>query len=246
MKAKNRQSGISMMEMAVVIATIVLLVGIGVPAVRALFKSFETEAGAKGVINAALSTARTIALKNQKYAGIRFQKLYQSENLLKAVHYLTFIIQDPNLDDSFTFSKTFHVAYGFRAAEGIEPIKLPDSVGVMEAVDLSDEIDDDDEVQEKTTFSIVFSSTGKLVTHDVQVLRKNLSDTVFNEPGSGAMFTDDYYDDDIFHKEPSHNNFVIYDRIQFEKLGDSERFDYLQDMEHVYINAYIGTIISKD
>jgi len=235
------------MEMAVVIATIVLLVGIGVPAVRALFKSFETEAGAKGVINAALSTARTIALKNQKYAGIRFQKAYQSENPLKAVHYLTFIIQDPNLDaesDGFEYK----AAYGFRAVEGIAPIKLPGTVGVMEAVGVPKDIDEDpEEVLEKTTFSIVFSPTGKLVIHLVQVLRKNAIDRIFNEDAKNPMFIDDYYSSDpSFHRETSHNNFIIYDRIQFGKLSPAARFDYLQGMEHVYINAYIGTIISKD
>ena len=39
MKVKRRQSGLTLTEMAVVVATIALLVGIGLPAVRALLEA---------------------------------------------------------------------------------------------------------------------------------------------------------------------------------------------------------------
>jgi len=221
MKARYRQSGLSLMEMAVIIATIALLVGLGLPAVRALIKSFETAGGARGVISAALSSARTIALKNQKYAGIRFQNRDQADG--KGAQYMTFIIQDPNL-----YAGQYKAAYGFRAVQGIKPVKLPETVGVMEAV------------EGKTTFSVIFSATGKLVIHDVQVLRQGLNDSVFNE--SGAMFTDDYYTG----REPSQNSFRIYDKNHFDGLDAAGKFDYLNSLEVIYINPYTGAMISTD
>ncbi len=240
MKIKCRQSGLSLIEMAVIIAVIAMLVGLGLPAVRALIKSFETESGAKSVISAALSSARAIAAKEQHYAGIRFQNRDQQDN--KGTQYMTFIIQDPNL-----YGPVYKAAYGFRVVQGIKPIKLPETVGVMEVVGLPEEIDDVSEVMDKTTFSVIFSPTGKLVIHDVQVLRRGPNDTVFNEPGSGAMFIDDYYNSDpSFHKESSRSSFIIFDRTHFDKLSPAERFDYLQGLEYIYINAYTGTIISQD
>ena len=235
MKARYRQSGLSLMEMAVIIATIALLVGIGLPAVRALIKSFETEGGAKGVISAALSSSRTIAVKNQKYAGIRFQNRNQANG--KGAQYMTFIIQDPNL-----YGPVYKAAYGFRAIQGIKPVKLPETVGVIGYIERVDEIDTAGELEDKITFSVVFSPAGKLVIHDVQVLRQGSNDSVFNESGSGAMFTDDYYTG----TELSQNRFIIYDKNHFDGLDAAGKFDYLDSLEIIYINSYTGAMIPKD
>lgn len=234
------------MEMAVIIATIALLVALGLPAVRALVKSFETESSAKGMISMALASARAIAAKEQRYAGIRFQYRYQGTE--KAAQYMTFIVQDANLDDAFSISRSFNVAYGFRAVKGLKPLKLPETVGVMEVVRNPTEIDEDKEVIDKATFSVVFSSTGKLVIHDVQVLRRNPDDRVFNDPDCPAkpMFKDDFDNGPSFHKEASQSSFVIYDKTQFDKLAPGERFNYLRTLEVVYINPYTGTIILHD
>ncbi|MHC4756688.1 MAG: prepilin-type N-terminal cleavage/methylation domain-containing protein, partial [Planctomycetota bacterium] len=70
MKMNKRQSGVTFMEMTVVIAVVALLVGISIPAVRALRGSFESEGGTKVMINAALSAARAIAAKEHNYAGV--------------------------------------------------------------------------------------------------------------------------------------------------------------------------------
>ena len=66
--------GFSLSEMLVVISVIILLIGIGIPAARQITDSFESSAGLRNVISAALSNARAIATKNQKYAGLRFQQ----------------------------------------------------------------------------------------------------------------------------------------------------------------------------
>ena len=92
MKAKSRQSGLTLTEMVVVIAIIALLVGFGVPAGRTFINSFETESGTRSMISAALASARAVAAREQKYAGIRFQKAYDPAGLLKAPQYMIFIV----------------------------------------------------------------------------------------------------------------------------------------------------------
>jgi len=249
MIAKSKQSGLSLIETAVVVASVVLLISLGVPAVRALIRSFETEGGARNMISGGLSSARTIALKNHRYAGIRFQKAYNRENptdLLSNPQYMIFIIHDSNLVDAESVaSKYFDYEFdGFRAVKGIQPIKLPETVGVIRIVDELNEIDEDDEVIDNTTISVVFSPAGKLVTRSVAVLRKDINDDVFNGSVNNPMFLDDYEDTWPYWEELSEKRFVIYDRVRFEKLSPAERFGYLQNFKPVYINAYMGTLIT--
>lgn len=244
MKTKTRQSGLTLTEMIVVVSIVAMFTVLGLPAIRAFINSVESEGGAKAMISASLSSARAMAAQRQHYAGIRFQNKYQPDG--KGCQYMIFIVQDANLFDN----SGIQVVYGFRAAEGIEPIKLPDSVGVMEVVSGDGDIDDNPsgEVTDKTTFSILFSPSGKLVIHEVQVLRKNDYDTVFNNPSSlvNPMFEDDYNNVPPFEKELSKNSFIIYDKTIFEKLNLLRRYtDYLKYLEVIYINPYTGTIINK-
>lgn len=261
MKVGKRQSGLSLMEMAVIIGTIALLVGLGLPAIRALVRSLETEGGARSVISAALSSARTMAMKEQRYAGVRFQKICLSrdiamplDGLLEAPQYMVFIIQDPNI-----------MAYGFRAVRGLKPIKLSDTVGVIDISDIADntDIDVDFELSNATSFSVVFSPSGKLAIHNVQVRNRdgdyrpiNLdgsSDDIFNSPvniidNKTGMFIQDDYAELGLGAESSRNNFIIYDPIEFKKayLNEQALSGYLSGLEAFYINAYTGTIIERD
>ncbi|UCF44062.1 MAG: hypothetical protein JSV99_03850, partial [Planctomycetota bacterium] len=175
MRARSRQSAVTLTEMTVVIAAVALLVVFGLPAVRAFIDSFESEAGARAMISAALASARAIAAREPHAVGIRFQKAYEPKGPLEAAQYMIFIIHDqPNTD----------LARGFRAVEGIEPIKLPDSIGVMDLKvrkSRSDPNEPDDEalqagnlddpnyIGDTTSFSVVFSPSGRLVVHEVRV-----------------------------------------------------------------------------
>ncbi len=212
MKTKTRQSGLSLVEEVVVVAAIALLVVISIPAVRALIKSIESDSGAKAMISAALSTARAVAAREQHYAGIRFQQAYNRDALnpldpLTAPQYMIFIVQDPEI-----------LAYGFKAVEGMQPLKLPDSVGVMdlrirtnhgsslndakvssdEPIDIDSKIDGSEELRDTTAFSIIFSPSGKLVMHDVRVRNRN---------GEGDTSPIKSYDD-VFNKRAEVNTKV--------------------------------------
>lgn len=251
MKAKTRQSGLSLMEEVVVVATIALLIVFGVPAVRSLMNSIEAKGGGKPMISAALSTARALAANRQSYAGIRFQNRYQPDG--RGCQYMIFILHEEP-------SKMGGLTIGFRAADGFKPIKLPDSLGVMDLkkngnFDLSDTVSASD-FNDTTTFSILFSPSGKLVIHNVQTRNRNgktnnsSKDEVFNtksnvENGIG-MFIQDDYPIEGFDNEPSRNSFIIYDRDIYEKTDKGHKYsDYLEDLasHKIYINPYTGAMI---
>ena len=188
MKRYSKQSGLTLTELVVVIATMAILVVFGLPAVRALLGSFESQNGARSMIGAALASARAIAAKEQHYAGVRFQEDEAGDQ------YMIFIIHD--------YDKT-GLNPGFRAIEGVKPIKLPDNSGVMDLMvrvasgatssdaETTDEkpitaqyLDDTNAqnlgpdqknryVTDTTTFSIIFAPGGRLVVRDVRVRNKD-------------------------------------------------------------------------
>ena len=252
---RHRTIGLTLIETTLVVATIALLVGFAVPAVKALIHSFHTEGGARSMVSAALNSARTMAVSKQRYVGVRFQKLCTSDDpldplkgLMEAPQYMIFIMHDPADPPNGT-----GLVIGFRAIPGLEPIKLPETMGVMmlsnpwsggtaggiafalAVGDLADQLSD------ATTFSIVFSPSGRLVVHDVRVRNRDgkyqpsndlgstkvSRDDVFNSVenicrrGQGRFIQDDYcprknkYPDGAdlaLGEEPSVTNFVIYDR----------------------------------
>ena len=279
MKAKYGQTGLTLTEMAVVIATIALLAAFGLPAVRMLLESFESGSGAKSMISAALSSARAIAAKEQHYAGVRFQQD------LAGNQYMVFIVHD--------FNKT-GLNPGFRVVAGLKPIKLPENLGVMDLVvrinhgthwtDAEDPRDEplkvdylDDTsplnlgpdqrnkyITDTSSFSIVFSPSGKLVMRDVRVRNRDgiyqpdngvsgkvSMDDIFNSERNirnynvGLFIQDDYAEFGLG-AESSRSRFIIYDKTQFDKLDARGRFNYLNSLEVIYINPYTGTIITPD
>lgn len=190
-RCRRKKLGVTLIEMTLVLGTIVLLIGFGIPAVRALVNSFHSESGVASLVNAALSSARAMAVQRQSYVGVRFQttcaETANADEVLKAPQYAVFIIHDPEAAPEGT-----GYANGFRALEGIEPIKLPEAFAVMDltvvdrtvagngSVDISElpmdaSIDAVDEsvfaerLRETTAFSIVFSPSGKLIIHEVRV-----------------------------------------------------------------------------
>ncbi len=266
MKNRYRQSGRTLAEMAVVITAVVLLGSIGLPAIRAFLDSFESGTGARPVISAALASARAIAAKEQKYAGIRFQKAYNPDaplDPLKASQYMIFIVHD--------FDKT-GLASGFRAVEGMKPIKLPDSLGVLDSELIRERMisvptwepsnNHPVDLTDLTAFSIIFSPSGKLVIHNVRTRNRDGQrdtsptvsyDDIFNkkaqvDTGIGMFYQDDYAALGLG-QEVSRRGFIIYDRQEFKQAYEKGQAysGYLVKLvpEEVYINPYTGTMIEK-
>jgi prepilin-type N-terminal cleavage/methylation domain-containing protein len=250
MNIKRKQSGLTLMEMTVVVAIVALLAVFGLPAIRAFVNSLESKGPAEAMISAALSSARAIAVKEQRYAGIRFQCAYDPKGPLEAAQYMIFIKYHP-MDTSYTLT----------TCEGCEPIKLPENTGVMDmrlddSADITSDgqINNDVSLVDTTTFSIIFSPAGKLVIHDVQTSNKDCvtdnssKDDVINTQtnvvnGIGLFVQDSTH-------EQSRNKFVIYERDKFEiayKKGQAWS-GYLVNVapKMIYINPYTGTIIGQD
>jgi hypothetical protein len=174
--------------MTVVVTIIALLTAIGLPAVRALLNSYQNENGAHSMISAALAGARAMAAKEQHYAGIRFQQDSDGNQ------YMVFIVHD--------IERT-GLSPGFRAIEGLKPIKLPETILVMDfrvrtnhGTDWTDAADPLDEpllvghlddmnplsmtadgknvhVADTSTFSIIFSPAGKVVVRNVRLRNRD-------------------------------------------------------------------------
>jgi hypothetical protein len=240
----RKRSGLTLSETVVSVAIIGIMIAVAIPAVRVLQESMHSR-GAKSMVGGALSAARALAAKHQKYAGIRFQYDPNGYN-----QYMIFILHDyPNLG----------LANGFHAIEGLKPIRLPEDQGVMDLhfadqpIDTLDSdvvLEDPNTIIDMTTFSVVFTPSGKLVIHKVRVRRTNPSDNIFNGVGivaaGNAMFQEDggSKSAEPWHEELSRSSFIIYDRREFEKVPwDTRWTDYLQGLDVFYINPYTGTII---
>lgn len=239
----RRTFGLTLIESTLVVATIALLMGLAVPAVRVLVRSFQSEGGVGSMVNAAMSSARAMAVSRQTYVGIRFQKMCVSDDpadplkgLMDAPQYMIFIVHDPANPPRGT-----GLANGFRALEGHEPMKLPMGMGVMDVSRVTSDADIDEprELSDATTFSIVFAPSGRVVVHDVRVRNRTgvnrpqsglvppdpASDDVFNVAdtiirlGRGRFIQDDYPRGDSvldlgLGEEESRTSFVIYERPQ--------------------------------
>lgn len=162
MAAHKRQPGMTLTELLVVIAIMAILLGITVPTARHLMDSFKASTGVRYLINAALSNARAIAVRNQAYAGVRFQQGADGYT------YMIFIVHD---------MEGTGYANGFRAVMGRKPMKLPEDVGILantfSAASTNAEndtlIDGAGELSDACNFSVIFSNAGKLTIHPVQM-----------------------------------------------------------------------------
>ena len=153
---RNRKStiwGFTLTEMLVTMAIMTILMAVAISAVKKLSESMEQSAGVKNVIEAALANARAVAVREQKYAGVRFQQ-YNGRQ------YLMCIINDPNGTG---------LANGFRVVDGRRPVALSENVAIISEQYTNDtDLKDALKLAEATLPSVVFTPAGKLTTHSVR------------------------------------------------------------------------------
>jgi len=263
------------------VSIIAMIVAIMIPSVRSMRKSYEST-GATSMINSALASARAIAIKEHKYAGIRFQLEYApNKKLFERSQYMVFIVSD--------LENVLGITGGFKAVQGLKPMKLPGEKLILDlavrtnyktnpVVDYPDPnqrrinddqwLDEEKEVIDATSFSIIFSPSGRLVTQNVRMRNKEgiyrpdngnsaeYTGDIFNSPSNienykmGLLVQDDYGEDGLG-AERSKNEFCEISKEKLRPLYEkgqawSEYLDpSLKLVESVYINAYTGEIIKN-
>lgn len=219
MKPNCKKTGWTLTELLVVMAVMAILMGISVPAAKKLIESFEGSTGARSIIDAALSNARAIAVREQRYAGVRFQAD------LSGKQYLVFIIHD---------QQNTNLANGFRTVEGRKPMPLPKNIGVIsEKYKTNTELFDSAKYTEAISCSVVFSPAGRFVIHDVRFKGKMML-------GAGTIMLEDVKN------YQSVNTFLIYDIKKFAVVPSNNRWDgYLEKLNAEYVNPYTGQVVKK-
>ncbi len=295
MRKRLIHPGITLTETIIVVAAAAILLAISMPAAKKFQTALESQSGVTTIVSSAIASAKAIAAKNQRYAGIRFQKvgsfgieknatdLPQQDKVLNADQYIIFIIQEEP-------KKMGNVQNAFKAVPGVEPIKLPASLGVMDLRVRSNRINEklyssnpartinsnlfiDEEVEliDTTSFSIIFSPSGKLVIHrvrlrnrdglfrpenygDDKLLSDETGDDIFNSPENMefydiGMFIQDDYAYYGLGEEYSRNSFIIFqkDSLNTAFKNNNAYTGYLQQLtgQRVYINPYSGKIIDR-
>ena len=272
MKQNLKKTGFTLIEMLIAIAIIVIVGAVSLVSMRAITKSFNSGSYAINIIDAALSGARATAIKEGKYAGVRFQRAYDSAGFDKASQYMIPIVS-ANVND-MNGTKDCYVA-----AEGKRSIKVPNSLIVMEVycyddpsdsnkdIELNDDtLNSESGLRNATTFTILFSPSGKPTVRFAQVRNKDgdpdpknaeeSSDRIFNskinvESGVGRFYQDytkgATNEIDGLWKEPTRTSFFILDRKEFEKVDSSKRcsdfISKIKDQSTYYLNPYNGKII---
>jgi type II secretory pathway pseudopilin PulG len=192
MNKQSKYEGMTLVEVTATVAIIALMVAITIPAVNGFLRSFESENTVRMMVNAALSSARSMALSEQRDVGVRFQED------LDGNQYMIFIVHD---------YQATGLRPGFRAVHGLKPIKLPDTIRVMDGLVRINHADTDSGAEDEnsepirwehfddtdlantrdygegtsrhierniylmdtSTFSVVFSSRGHLIMREVRV-----------------------------------------------------------------------------
>ena len=258
----------TLMEQVLVIAVVASLVTIGIPTAKHLFNNMETTGGVKNMIGSTLSAAKAMAAREQQYVGIRFQHALDKDDPDKSPltkqQYMIYIQNRPPK----TIPTKFSDKHIFTAIEGIEPIKLPDNIGVMDYLKTDNyflsnnsDMDEDREIWDISTFSIIFSPSGKIVHRFVQVRNRDdedagltSEDDIFNTRErvdmDHALFLQDNNTSVVnqfnLYEEQSRQRFFIYDRNEFKTIEPILRWtNFMSQQEMIYINPYTGTFIER-
>lgn len=254
---KNTILAFTLTEMLVTMAIMVIVMAAAVPTVQKLREAMEQSTGVKSIIDAALANARAIAIREQKYAGVRFQRDATEKQ------YLIFIIHDPDNSpnpNGVGLDGT-GLANGFRVVDGRKPMALPENAGVIAVGSYSDNsLKTNAGINEATTFSIVFSPSGQFVVHQVRVYSSdglvNSNDRVFNNKtnvnSKFAQFrrdgglTADADTADGFQQEDSVQELKIYNNKDLQKFESSPWEGYLKNLNSEHISPYTGELIRKE
>ena len=267
MDAKKRQyaprqtkAAFTITELLVVIGIMVILITLVTPAFTKMFRSHR-QAAASNLINSALTYAKAHAAATQQYAGLRFQ--FDRDGPLNGRQYIVLIEK-----------AAITSQYEYRPVADRKPTPIPKGIGILSgeldspSIVPNDYLDDSDEnpycLKGATTFTIIFSPTGQMVSRGVEVRGRDQYDAVLNtiavvDDGDALLYDDGFRGSSIRPpvwcvEEPGTSGFYIFDQTIMADLeySDTRYTDYISRYEsdptirRVLINAYTGTIIEDE
>lgn len=152
----NSRKAFTLMELMVVISVIVLLLGMALPSISALFSS-GADAQARNLVSGLLSTARARAIRDRRPTGVHFQKHHAADDYWAAVVQL----------------KIVEIGTGspqprWCLCEGMFPSKLPGGLAIGEVANSYAANFDQDAMDVFTTVTVIFDADGRLYTGDVR------------------------------------------------------------------------------
>lgn len=164
-----RNKGITLTELIVVVGIIVLLGVISLPAISMLEKSIGAENNPTYLISSLLGSVRIIAVKEQRYAGIHF------ERTANGTQYCVMIISEPAIPYPPLVIDPEQNNIPFTAIDGYQPISLGEKVIIASGTDVND-----------LNFDIVYSPSGRLVRKFVMLCSNpaKMNDDIFHNTSS--------------------------------------------------------------
>ncbi len=268
---KRRKSGVTLLELTIVISIIVLVTAFSVPNISAMMKTHRVNS-AKTMIRTFIGRAQAHAQLTGRLAGVRFQ--FDRDGWEDGRQYMVLIEKPVGV---FTAE--------FNAVADERPIALPEGIGVISTVsdDLDNDFDnyyqtDNSGIHDATTFSFVFAPSGRLVFRLVRLKSRNVlgpnfdqvmnieinvdqsgrPNNITNIPVNSGLLYDDG-DHQVSgnwvepvpwcRPEPSTGGFIIYE-VEKMKSIDSPLLRYEQyverDLNELLVNAYTGEIIESE
>ena len=200
MKKRRCQTGFTLIEMLVAISIIAIMISLIVPATNSMLRSHR-KASAKNLIRTALAQAQAYAVKERKYAGLRFQPDGDGRQYLVLVEAKRVVITDgesaiPGAWDYYDLMDLYV------PVDNVLPVALPVGIVVLNAsyiyIDLEDpyieltqdEIIVDFELDSAATFCILYSPSGQLVKKQAQCGPRTDSTSFQLEYGQYANLND--------------------------------------------------------
>lgn len=275
MKNQGQHAGFTLIEMLIVVMIIAIMVALIIPATNTFTQSYRMS-NAKNLIRTSLAQAQAYASQSRRYAGIRFQ--YDGTGWENGKQYLVLIEKVPHGPEFASWP------WAYRAVPNVQPVSLPSGIGVFSGVidmlalvDRDDYLDDDyftDPTRPHfclsgaTTFSIIFSPSGQLVTKPVEIHERDTTDKIFNRPEFISMVPPEAllsYDDYFGAvspgmpwcvREDSATSFYLFEASRMKAAPEAERYTtyvnentsegVIRNLKPIMINVYTGKLMEEE